>query len=462
MTFETKAKLGYVLLAFLLAAGMAYAIHRLSSLADEQVAYLRAEEREVTLVEQMRWQSELLISAGRGYIISGDPALFAEVQHAKRRFDETTRELRSQSLSPVGHELVTSVQQSAADFAGIQQQLLDARRRGENGPQLLRRFDTELLSRSRGLDEALDGLVEYKESGLANQYAKESKARRRLEVGLFGLLGGLVLAGVGIAWYFARLLGRAFRTEEQALDASRDAIATRDEVMAIVAHDLRNPLGAIMMRASLMRDESDVLKMRDHAALIVNTVARMDYLIKSMLDVATMDAGRFSLIPGPCAVDVLFEEIKELFEPLAASKRVTLEIERDHEGLVVHADRERVLQVLSNLLGNALKFTPRGGHVTLTATRDGDRTLFSVRDTGPGIPPEHLAHVFDRFWKEEEQVFGVKGTGLGLFIAKGIIEAHGGRIWAKNEPGGGARFSFTLPLAIETRIPTATTVSRQR
>jgi len=462
MTFESKAKLGSVLSAVLLAAGMAYAIHRLSSLADEQVAYLRAEEREVTLVEQMRWNSELLISAGRGYIISGDPALFTEVQHAKRRFDETTRELRSQSLSPVGHELVTAVQQSAADFAGVQQELLDARRRGEDGPKLLRRFDTELLSRSRGLDEALDGLVDYKESGLANQYAREGQARARLELGLFGLLGALVIASVGIAWTFARLLGRAFRQEERALAASREAIAARDEVMAIVAHDLRNPLGAIMMRASLMRDESDVPKTRDHAALIVNTVARMDYLIKSMLDVATMDAGRFSLIPGPCAVDHLLEEIKELFEPLAAAKHVTLDIADVHHGLVVHADRERVVQVLSNLLGNALKFTPRGGHVILTVARDGDSARFAVSDTGPGIPPDHLTRVFDRFWKEEEQVFGVKGTGLGLFIAKGIVEAHGGRIWAENDPRGGARFSFTLPLAIETRIPTATTVSRQR
>lgn len=458
LTFETKAKLGYALLALLLATGMAYAIHRLSGVADDQVEYLRSEENEVTLVERLRWNSELLISAGRGYLISGDPALFSDVQAAKKRFDASVRVLRNQTLSPMGHELVTSVQHSAARFAQAQQQLLDARRRGEDVSSLITRFDTELLSQSQVLDQALDDLVDFKESTLVNVYARARQARARLELGLYGLLGGLVLAGVGIAWYFAKQLGRSYRQEHQALAAARDAVATRDEVMAIVAHDLRNPLGAIMMRASLMRDESTVPKTREHADLIVNTSARMDYLIKSMLDIATLDAGRFALLQVPCAVDELLSEACELFEPIAAAKHVTLDSKATEPRMIIHADRERVLQVLSNLIGNALKFTPRGGHVTLTAVRQSDLVRFTVADTGPGIPADRLAHVFERFWKGEP-IPGVKSTGLGLFIAKGIVEAHGGRIWAESEAGQGARFMFTLPLELGTEIPIAKTVT---
>jgi signal transduction histidine kinase len=111
---------------------------------------------------------------------------------------------------------------------------------------------------------------------------------------------------------------------------------------------------------------------------------------------------------------------------------------------VIRADQERVLQVLSNLVGNALKFTPEGGLVTLSAERDATMVRFAVVDSGPGIPREDLARVFDRFWRKETP--GKKGTGLGLFIAKGIIEAHGGRIWVESDTGRGASFYFTIPL----------------
>jgi len=459
MTFESKARVGYVLLALLLAGGMGFAIRRLSVVADEQVAYLRAEEEEVTLAERLRWSSELLVSAGRGYLIGGDPEMLTRVKLAKQRFDDAVRVLRNESLSPIGHELVTSAQHAASAFATAQEQLLEARRQGEVTQSLVDRFDTELLARTRTLDQALDRLVQHKERAITDLYARERAARSRLETWLYGLLGILVLAGVAIASYFARLLGRSFRQEHQALEAAQGAIAARDEVIAIVAHDLRNPLGAITMRASLMRDESTVPKTREHSDLIVNTAMRMDYLIKTMLDVATMEAGRFSLLPAPCEADSLAREIAELFEPLAAAKHVTLETNIADPKLVVHADRERVLQVLSNLIGNALKFTPRGGRIILEMKREDGHARFSVTDTGPGIPAANVPHVFDRFWKAN-QIPGIKSTGLGLFIAKGIIEAHGGRIWVESELGRGATFYFTLPLELSSDIPAAKTVTR--
>jgi signal transduction histidine kinase len=171
----------------------------------------------------------------------------------------------------------------------------------------------------------------------------------------------------------------------------------------------------------------------------------MEYLIKTMLDVTTMEAGKFSVSPERCGADGLLREAREMFETLSASKQIKLEQVAVEAGLAIHADRERVLQVLSNLLGNALKFTPQGGHVTLCAERHGEMVRFGVRDTGPGIVRENLSRIFERFWKEETP--GKKGTGLGLFIAKGIVDAHGGRIWVESEVGHGSRFYFTLPLA---------------
>jgi signal transduction histidine kinase len=171
----------------------------------------------------------------------------------------------------------------------------------------------------------------------------------------------------------------------------------------------------------------------------------MEYLIGTMLDAATIEAGRFAVEPGRCEADDLVRETAEVFGSLASSQRVLFEPVRPERGLAVLADRERVLQVLSNLLGNALKFTPADGRVRLSVERLDGEACFWVTDSGPGIAHEHMARIFDRYWKHESG--GKRGTGLGLFIAKGIVEAHGGRIWVERPRDGGTRFGFTLPVA---------------
>ncbi|HSK01625.1 MAG TPA: ATP-binding protein [Kofleriaceae bacterium] len=451
LSFETKAKLGYASLAVLLAGGMAYAVHRLSEAADEQTARLRAEQDEITQVERLRWISELVVSSGRGYLLSGDPGLLARVQDARARFDDSVHAIASQNLSPRGSQLLAQVERAAGRFLQIQEQIMDALHRSEDTRSLVHRFDTEQLPLRRALDQALARLVDHKEATLAAYYDRARADRARLELWLYGLLGLLVLAGFGIARYFANLLGRSYRQGQQALEAARKALAARDELRGVVAHDLRNPLGSITMRAALLQREASSEKARRHAESIEKVTLRMELLIRTMLDVATMEAGRFSVLAGPCDVEDLLREAVELFEPLATSKQVRLEQRLGEPGLAVHADRERVLQVLSNLLGNALKFTPPGGRVLLAVDHQDGEVRFAVLDSGPGIPREHLTRVFERFWKDERG--GKRGTGLGLFIARGIIDAHGGRIWAESDPGQGARLYFTLPLAPGTRVP---------
>jgi signal transduction histidine kinase len=443
INFEMRAKLGYTLLALILAIGMAVSIRRLSSVADEQIGRLRAEEHEITLVERLRWNSELIVSNGRGYLLSGDPDLLTQARDAEVRFDANLHALRSTSLGPRGLALVAEAQQAAARFNQSQEGLLVARQRAEDSGLLIRRFETELLPLRRNLEQALARLVGHKEGALGNLYDEARRARSELELRMYGLLGLLLLAGLGVAWYFATLLGRAYRQERDALDAARTALAARDQIMGIVAHDLRNPLGAITMKASLMRMEAESEKVREQSESIERIGMRMEHLIKSMLDVSTIEAGKFSVAPAPCRVEGLLRETMEMFESLSASKQVRLEQNVDERALVVRADRERVLQVLSNILGNALNFTPPGGKVTLSVSRQDGDARFTILDSGPGIPAEHLPHVFDRFWKAEKR--GKQGTGLGLFIAKGIIDAHGGRIWAESSLGQGASFVFTLP-----------------
>ena len=427
--FEAKTRLGYVVVAVLIAAGMAYAIHRISMVADQQIADLRNEENAVTLAERLRWSSETLVSSGRAYLLAEDPSLYVEVRMARSQLEDNIRILQNQQVTPDTEALMTSLKAAAARFTEIQEQLFDARRRGEDSAALVTRFDTELLAQSRALDTALSKLLDHKVAALERRYDDASVTRAQLVVWMYGLLLALLLVGLAVAIYFSRLLGRSFGAQRQATQVAERAVATRDEVMAIVAHDLRNPLGAITLTASLLQNETGSNRSRERASSIANIAMRMEYLIKTMLDVATMEAGRFVLIQTPTSVDELLAEAVELFRPLANAKNVTFE-SRAQRGLAVHADRERVLQVLSNLIGNALKFTPAGGHMTLTIEQQGQEARFAVADTGPGISHDKFPHLFERFWSDLTP--GVKSTGLGLFISKEIVTAHGGRIWVES------------------------------
>ena len=235
---------------------------------------------------------------------------------------------------------------------------------------------------------------------------------------------------------------------------SLQAVRTREEVLAIVSHDLRNPLNAITLGASLLQ-RSPTLSDDDSEQLetIELSAKRMSRLIADLLDVTRIEIGK-QLPIEPARLDVaeLLRETVELFKAQASANEVTLQA-RGEDVPPVFADHHRVLQVLSNLVGNAMKFTPASGMISIAAeARDGD-VLCVVADTGPGIPTANLGKIFNPYWqaKRDERL----GAGLGLPIAKGIVEAHGGHIWVESEPGVGTRFFFTLPVWREPK-PAAT------
>jgi two-component system, sensor histidine kinase and response regulator len=224
------------------------------------------------------------------------------------------------------------------------------------------------------------------------------------------------------------------------------ATRARDEVLATVSHDLKNPLGTIFASSSLLLDvELAPDAHRRQLEIIRRTAERMDRLIQDLLDVSRMEAGRFSVEPKPESVRSLVLEAKEMLTGIARAREITLQHEVAGDDWVVHADRHRVLQVFSNLIGNAVKFTPEGGTVTIGARVQDEGVVFTVRDTGVGIAQADLPHIFDRFWQAGEG----GGSGLGLAIAKGIVDAHGGSIAAQSGPDG-STFSFVLPLAAIT------------
>jgi signal transduction histidine kinase len=232
----------------------------------------------------------------------------------------------------------------------------------------------------------------------------------------------------------------------QALRHRAEVVAeARAEVLGIVAHDLRNPLSLIVTTTELLQEE-DLEPARRQQVLDIAMRAgkQMNRLIGDLLDTVQLESGRLSLDLDDVEVSSLFRQVEETFGPLAKRRRVSLTCVPADDAVRVRADSFRVSQVLGNLIGNAIKFTPEGGGVACRAVSTAGEVIFSVSDTGPGIPPEQGVHLFEEFWQARKN--DKRGVGLGLTIAKGIVDAHGGRIWYESSLGEGTTFSFALPV----------------
>jgi signal transduction histidine kinase len=230
------------------------------------------------------------------------------------------------------------------------------------------------------------------------------------------------------------------------LDTVRTALRSREEIMAVVSHDLRNPVAAVKMlsRAALNQMGDGETGRAENIVLIARAAEQMDGLIRDLLDVSRLDAGKLTIHQEPVDPSALLSGSLQTLLPLVKKKEIELDLQLEKGLPQVLADAERIQQAISNLVGNAIKFTPAGGKITVRTRSAGEEVVVSVIDTGTGIPPEQLPMVFDRYWQSART--DREGAGLGLAIAKGIVEGHGGRIWIESAPGQGVTASFTLPV----------------
>jgi signal transduction histidine kinase len=267
-------------------------------------------------------------------------------------------------------------------------------------------------------------------------------------------LGAITWIGVGARRYgpedvalATELARRAALAIENArlYEDARQAVHAREQLLAVVSHDLRNPLGAIAIVVPLLRESHghDPVVGRQ-LAIVDRSIERMKQLIADLLDTATIEAGRLAIAPHDVDAISLVQDAITLHEPLAADRKLRLRWTCPRE-LRVHGDPQRVEQVLGNLIGNAIKFCRAGDTISVEVAREDHHVRFTVADTGPGIAPDDVFHLFEPYWSAGRHAR--QGAGLGLYISKGIIEAHGGTIGVESELDRGTRFYFTLPLA---------------
>jgi len=228
------------------------------------------------------------------------------------------------------------------------------------------------------------------------------------------------------------------------------AIVTRDQFIAIISHDLKNPLVAISlathaMRRGLGKDTAESGSLLKQLRIIEESVSGMDRIITSLLDAEQMVHDKITLHYERTDLRALLQECMDLFAQVALNKSFSMTLDTGTESLFAEVDRSRLFQVLSNLIGNALKFTPKGGTIKISARKQAGHVAISVADNGPGIPPQDRQRIYERFTKLTMN--DRSGLGLVLFVAKWIVEAHKGGIWMTSDVGKGSTFTFTLPLA---------------
>jgi len=414
---------------------------RNASTRREQI--LTAYATDLTNADRAQLAAERMVAVGRGYLLAPDARALERFRDAEGQLDASLDALDHAGVSAHERELLAQAKRSAVHYRTMFDDIIES---GDPvGPARTEMVRDRLLPAREDLGARVEELVDHKRElqDAARRGARRIDVRTFVFMASIGIGGAIV--SILLAWGFTKHLGQIYRREQDAAARANAAAAAKEDLLGVVAHDLRNPLGAIILKATLLGRKTDDPAARRHAESIAAIATRAEAFIQRLLDAASIEAGRLSVAWNRCRVADVLATTMETFGALAAQRSVALEQEIGRGDLAFWGDAERIGQVLANLVGNALKFTPEGGQVTIRAVESGFHTRIEVRDTGPGIASQHLPRIFDRFWKADAE--GRQGTGLGLYIAKGIVEGHRGRIWAESRVGVGSAFIFELPIA---------------
>lgn len=340
--------------------------------------------------------------------------------------DDSLRLERAKSDQEVGRRLVGAT--GAADEV-----LARARDDADDLLRASRQEDEPRPNKAEAKARAeADATVERERADADEKLADDRRTRTRALASLFALE--------------RELTDRRLATERSRADV---ALNSRDDFLGIVAHDLRGFMGDVALRAAAMAHEVEdgqaVERSRRNGRAIQRSIGGMKRLVGDLLDVAAIEAGRLDAQVSVGDVASVLRDALQPFKCAAETKALALELEDAPASVSALFDHDRVVQVLGNLVSNAIKFTPKGGKISLRLEVMDEEVKLTVADTGPGIPADKLTAVFERFTQLLESDH--RGLGLGLYIAKSLVEAQKGRIWAVSTLGTGSAFSFTLPLA---------------
>lgn len=423
-----------------------FAILSLDKIVEEKNELVSVHAVELILAQKLHSEISMQFAAMPIYVLSGDESVLTSFDNNRKDFARILATLKSKDNDKGEQKLLDeiSIAEKAMHESGVK---AIGMIRGGASPKVVHDYFRKLRPEDRkNLPSLLQTLVDTKMREFEG--AKKEDARISKRVLIFLSLASIVciiFAGV-ISSLIIKIIKNKKRSEEKEAYISN----ARKEIIDTVSHDLKNPLSSIKLglqylEKKISRNENytdiDVTK---GLTIIFRSVDKMEKMISDLLDHTKLEAGKMVLDPTECNLATFTNEIIEQFRPIALSRKIRLTSDLIEDGTTVYCDQVRIEQVLSNIIGNALKFTPEGGEIHVLMSFKKDDVIISIHDSGYGMSKDQLNHVFDRYWQVKET--SKQGTGLGLAIAKIVIETHHGRIWAESEPGKGSSFHFSLPL----------------
>ncbi len=393
-------------------------------------------------VQRLRLEAERVIGTTRAYLLTGESTYEARLETLHHDFEAQLLVLIDDSKDPEGSSDAAAVERAARAYTLAAQTVAEARSASGDPRAIVASFEATLQPKRADLESSVTTFVKHRRAMFDESIARVQRRAGTAQLVLIAAALIAIALGVVLAVAVIRTVTAQFRRVEVAQTAAESASAARQELLAIVSHDLRNPLGAIILGTSALEESCAGIAHRQ-VQIVHNAATRMQHMIDQLLEAARLDAGNVVLQAEPCDARRLVEDTVELFQARAHAQHVELRT-MAHEARLV-GDRERLLEVLSNLIANALKFTPPGGRIVVCGERRDRDVHFAVADTGPGIAREQLPHLFERYWQGERHRHN--GLGLGLYICKRLVDAHRGTIGVDSTLGTGTTFWFDVPAA---------------
>jgi signal transduction histidine kinase len=424
-----------VIVSLFCGAMTAVTIHMTTESAD-RVAHRVVADLEA--LHRVRLTAEQIFAAGRGYLLTGRPEDRQHLSELDAELDRSLDDLKARTRTGFSPR-VAKVEQTATDYARVLASAVEQRGRGQPIAEIL---EQDVAARRTSLESAVDDLTDLEQVELTAVSARAAHAERTVGVATLAACVLAIMIGIILAVITSRRLAGQFDREQAETAAAKDAALSRKELLDVVSHDLRSPLSAIVLGLDLLRAEHGDAR---YVSVISHSAERMQRLVNVLLDASKAEVAQLELARSRCEPGGLVDAVIEQFHDLAKSAGVRLRGDSSAAG-TVDVDRERILQILANLVGNAIKFTKSGDEIVVRATRAGERVTFGVTDMGPGIPDAEQANVFEAY-RQGSHTSHRGGVGLGLYICKKLVEAHGGKIGVRSVAGQGSTFWFDLPAA---------------
>lgn len=445
MKFERRIYLGIaiILIGFLpLVFGAFLSIRKV---VQEQNRLVSTNAQAVLFVERLRYIASSKQALVPVYVLSGDSRFIEALESRTREFDEIVDQIDKIDDDPELQKLIDEIRDVSKKLNGLEKP--GVKIRTETSSE-----EADAFFRSRGgpLTDRTKQLIEQLVALEADKLAKAQKESDETVQQVIVALAVFCIFALVLAALVGRLIVKVLNQKRQYDSAQQELMtkiqklaAARKETLEVVSHDLKNPLAAIKMALQMMKAENSKLDTKTGLGVIGRSTDSMERLVKDLLDHVKMESGTLNLEQSDCDVAQLGYDLARRFETLAAEKNIQILAKIPNRPLTVRCDLNRIEQAITNLVGNALKFTPAEGQVRFEIQELKNAIAITVTDTGCGMNPDQIPHIFERFWQARETSH--QGTGLGLAITKSIVDAHGGRIFVESSVGKGSKFTILLP-----------------